>query len=192
MNFGIIVEGDDDVAVYPVLIKRIDNSVDHVHYRKCEGRRKLKNKFVPFIKEFEQNPAAFGIQKIIVIRDSDCNEPGPLEAELQHILRDSGLAPRIPVSFHATKCKLESWLLADENAINLISQTRRGRGGLAAIPGNLENTKDADEVYDRALRQVGLLNTDVVMKEIAQKTDLSIIARRCPRFRDFTRKVTDR
>lgn len=191
MNFGIIVEGPDDVAVYRALIKRIDNSIEYIHYRECGGRRKLKEKFVFLIKEFERNPAGFRIRKILVIRDSDCNDPAPLETELGDILSGSRLIRQIPVSFHVTKCKLEAWLLADEGAINSVSQARHGLGGLARIPVNLETTRDVDELYRRTLRQVGLQDTEAVMKEIAQLADLTTITRRCPHFRDFITKVRD-
>ena len=170
MNFGIIVEGDDDAVVYPVLIKRLDNSIEHVHCRSCGGRQKLEDKFVVLLKEFERNPAAFGLRKILVIRDSDCNEPGPLEQKLRNILKSSGFEPRIPVSFHATKCKLESWLLADENAINLVSLARGGRGGLQRIQPNLEAHKDSDVVYGKALIQVGLQDTAAVMACAAERS----------------------
>lgn len=191
MNLGIIVEGDDDVAVYPVLIRRLDDSVEYVYSRGCGGLSKLKGKFVSFVKEFQRNPNAFRIRKILVIRDSDCNDPGPLEAELQNTLARSGAPKGIDVSFHATKCKLESWLLADENAINLVSQKRGGPGGLAPIPGTLETVRNADDVYSKVLSEVGLQNTGEVMKEIAEKADLATIRGRCPRFRDFAAKVVD-
>jgi hypothetical protein len=128
MNIGIIVEGDDDLAVYPVLIKRIDPTV-RVHRRKCGGRQRLEDKFVVFLREFASNPVAFNIEKVLTIRDSDCYDPRPIEQGLQEILTRSRFEPTFRVWFHATKRKLESWLLADESAMNVVSTRRGGRGG---------------------------------------------------------------
>lgn len=189
MNAGIVVEGPDDAAVYPILIKRIDPTIERVHARECTGRQKLKNKFVYFLKEFARNPAAFNIGKVLVIRDSDCNDPGPIEQELQHIFARSNLQPAFGVSFHATKCKLESWLLADEDAINTVSMRRGGRGGIRRVGVDLENFREADQLYRGTLSHAGLQDTDAVMREIAQQASLEEVAARCPRFRDFKQKV---
>lgn len=191
MSVGIIVEGLDDIGVYRVLIKRIDPQVTWVHARECGGRRRLKNKFVAILKVFAGNPEAFRIEKVLVIRDSDCNAPDPLEGELRGILDASGFRPGFDVFFHATKCSVESWLLADEAAINSVSRQRGGRAGLAPSEIDLEATRDADELYVKTLSQVGLQNTAEVMKEIAEQANLETIARRCRRFGDFRRKVTD-
>lgn len=190
MSVGIIVEGDDDLAVYPVLIKRIDPTIGRVHRRKCCGRRKLEDKFVVFLKEFAKNPVAFDVRKALIIRDSDCNDPEPIEQQLQDIFARSSVRPAFRVSFHATKCKLESWLLADEDAINAVSMHRGGPGGIQRIALDLENLREADQLYRRTLSQAGLQDTDEVMKEIAQRARLDWITGRCPRFRDFIQKVT--
>ena len=191
MNFGIAVEGPDDAAVYRILIKRIDPSIEHVHASECFGRQKLKNKFVYLLKEFARNPAAFNIRKVLVIRDSDCRDPEPIEQELEDIFARSNVHLAFRVSFHATKCKLESWLLADEGAINTVSMRRGGRGGIQRVAVDLGKLREADELYRRTLSQAGLQDTEAVMREIAQQASLEAVEARCPRFRDFERKVRD-
>jgi len=191
MNAGIVVEGPDDTAVYRVLIKRIDRGIERVHSRECTGRQRLKNKFVHLLDEFARNPAAFDIRKVLVIRDSDCQDPKPIEEELQDIFARSDLRPTFGVSFHATKCKVESWLLADEDAINSVSRSRGGPGGIQRVGADLETFREADQIYRRTLSLAGLQDTDAVMKEIALQARLETIAERCPRFRDFVRKVSD-
>ncbi len=189
MNAGIVVEGPDDAVVYRILIKRINQVIEGVHCRECNGRQRLKNRFVYFLKEFATNPAAFNISKVLVIRDSDCQDPAPIEQELQDIFFNSNLQPDFHVSFHATKCKLESWLLADEDAINVVSMYRGGPGGIQRVAVDLENFNAADHLYRRTLAQGRLQDTDAVMQEIAQRARLEGIADRCPRFRDFIQKV---
>ncbi len=189
MNVGVVVEGPDDAAVYPVLIKRIDSSIERIYSRECIGRQKLKNKFVYLLEDFSRNPAAFNIRKVLVIRDSDCKDSAPIEQELQDIWAKSNVQPPFGLSFHATKCKLESWLLADEDAINTVSLRRGGRGGVPRGGVDLENFREADELYRTTLIQAGLQDTSAVMKAIAQEARLERIAGRCPRFRDFMEKV---
>lgn len=190
MNFGVIVEGPDDVAVYRILAKRIDPGIGHVHARDCGGRQKLKNKFPYLISEFSRNPAAYNLRKVVVIRDSDCKDPLPLEQELQDIFARSGLTPNFSVSFYVTKCKLETWLLGDEQAINTVSISRGGGGNVSRVDGDLETIKDTDDLYRRTLSQAGLQDTDEVMKQIISRARLNILSERCPRFRDFMRKIT--
>ncbi len=189
MNVGIVVEGPDDVAVYPVLVKRIDRGIERVHPRECGGRRKLGDKFVVFLREFAGNPAAFGIRKVFVILDSDCADAGHIEGGLREIFDRSGLRPPFEVSFHATKCKIESWLLADEEAINRVSTRRGGCDGVGRIDTDLEELKEADRVYGQVLSRVGLQDTVSVMREIASSADLDRIAQRCPGFNSFRRKA---
>jgi len=191
MNVGIIVEGGDDRAVYPVLIRRIDATVDGIHARECGGRRKLEDKFVVFLKQFAGNLPAFRIKKVLVIRDSDCEDPSPIERKLQRILGESRFEPPFGVSFHATKCKLESWLLADEAAINFVSNRRGGPGAIRRVEVDLENFREPDQLYRKTLSQAGLQDTEKVMREIAEQARLEVIAQHCPTFRHFTQKLTD-
>ncbi len=188
MNVGVVVEGSDDAAVYPILIKRIDPSIERVYPRECIGRQKLKNKFVYLLKEFSRNPIAFNIRKVLVIRDSDCKDSAPIEQELQDIYARSNLQPPFGLSFHATKCKLESWLLADEDAINTVSLRRGGRGGIPRVGVDLENFREADALYRTTLIQAGLQDTNAVMQAIAQEARLERIVERCPGFAISSKK----
>jgi len=189
MNAAIIVEGPDDVAVYQILVKRINRAIERIYARECLGRQKLKNKFVYLLGEFASNPHPFNLATAIVIRDSDCNDPQRIEQELQDIFVRLGQRMPFPVRFHATKCKLECWLLADEQAINSVSMLRGGAGGIQPIAGDLESLREADVIYRQTLSKAGLQDTGQVMREIAQRARLERIAERCPRFRNFTQKI---
>jgi hypothetical protein len=191
MNAGVVVEGPDDAAVYPILIRRIDPSFERVYPRECTGRQKLKNKFLYFLEEFAGNPAALDIRKVLVIRDSDCNDPERIEQDLQTIFANSNLRLAFSVSFHATKCELETWLLADEDAINTVSARRGSKGRIRRVEIDLENFREPKELYRRTLSQAGLQDTGAVMKQIAQEVRLEVVAARCPRFGEFVQKVTD-
>ena len=188
MNIGLVVEGLDDYQTYPSLIRRIRHDIEHIYVRSCGGIRRLRNKFVYFLKEFQSNPAHL-IVKAIVVRDSDCNDAHTLERELEQILELSGFRPEFPVHFHATKCKLESLLLADEDAISHVAQNRGKVVHVGPSHIALENSRDADTVLSRKLGEADLPADSKVFSEIAAASDLAKIVSRCPHFRDFSEKI---
>jgi hypothetical protein len=85
MNIGIVVEGQDDYTTYPTLIQRIRNDIERSQVRECGGKSRLKNGFLNFLREF-QNPA-WQIEIAVVIRDSDCQPPQPIENQLRTIFK---------------------------------------------------------------------------------------------------------
>ena len=188
MNIGIVVEGPSDGTAYPTLIRRIRNDVGNVQVRECGGKSGLKNKFLGFLKEFQRNHA-WQINVAYVIRDSDCKPPQPIEEQLRNVLRESGFAPDFPVEFFATKCQLETWLLADENAINQVSQ-RRGKN-LKVGPAEIQFETDngAKERFLEQLSKARLPASPQVYREIAEIADIARIAARCPSFQQFIHRV---
>lgn len=188
MNIGLIVEGHDDYETYPLLIRKTREDIGRIHCRDCRGLRKLKTKFVYFLKEFQSNPA-YQIDKAIVIRDSDCNDAHKLEQELGQILLQSGFKPTFSVHFHATKCKLESLLLADEEAIPRVAQNRckLARAGTPVMA--LENLKEAESVLSKRLSEASLPADAKVFAEIAAASDLGKLVARCPHFKNFMEKT---
>jgi uncharacterized protein DUF4276 len=188
MNIGIVVEGPSDGTAYPALIRRIRNDVSHLQVRVCRGKSRLKNTFIGFLKEFHRNPA-WQINTAFVIRDSDCRPAQPIEEQLQTILRESGFAPDFPVQFFATKCQLETWLLADENAINQVSQRRGKNKRVGPVEIQFEIDNNAKERFLEQLLKASLPADPEVYKEIADLVDIDRIAARCPSFRQFIRRV---
>ncbi len=188
MNLVVIVEGTDDYETYPILIRRIRNDVERLFRVQCGGVRKLKTTFVPSLKYYQAR-RDLNVAKALVVRDSDCKDVHPLETELDQILRGANTKLAFPVHFYATKCELESWLLADEGAINRVSASRGGPGGITPVNLALEMHKDAKALFHRVLWEAGLQVTPRVYAEIAQAADLQRIAQRCPYFREFMARV---
>src|SRR5215472_9286236 len=126
MNFGIVVEDIRDGEAYTELIRRIRDDIENVVSYPCHGNSTLKKKFLDGLKYFQWDApnSPYSINKALVIVDTDCSGASTWEAELRQVYQRAHLAPGFPVHFHATKCELETWLLADENAINQTSQTR--------------------------------------------------------------------
>jgi hypothetical protein len=187
MNIGFVVEGPSDGAVYPTLVRKIRNDIGALQVRECGGTR-LKNVFLGFLKEFHRNPA-WHIDLAFVIRDSDCKPPHQIEEQLRGVLRASGFVPHFPVEFFATKCQLETWLLADENAINQVSQRRGKNKQLEPVEFQFETDNSAKERFLERLTKANLPASPQVYKEIAEVAQIARITARCPSFQQFTRRV---
>jgi hypothetical protein len=188
MNIGIVVEDERDALAYSELIRKIRDDVKEVRAIPCGGVGTLTKKFVGWLKYFEWR-APHSIDKALVVRDSECSDPTAWEAQLAQIYEQSHFVPSFHVHFHATKCEIETWLLADENAINEVSK-RRGKAkqiGPARI--EFESYKPAKELFQKRLSDVGLPIDPQVYKEVASLADISRITASCRHFREFVDKI---
>jgi len=188
MNIGIVVEGDRDAAAYPELIRRTRNDVGVVLARPCGNDVKLMQKFVGWLKHFQWHTEA-SVNKAIVIRDSDCSGAGIWEAKMQQIFEQSGFVPSFPVHFYATRCEVETWLLADENAINQVARNRGKQGLVPKVTIPLESHRNAKELFRQVLSTVRLPADPKVYQEIASAASIERIAARCPHFQRFVENV---
>jgi hypothetical protein len=185
MVFGIVVEGFTDEAAYTKLIMRIRPSIDKVISRACGGKSPLGHKFIGFLEEFE----ALTVAKGLVIRDSDCREPGLVEEVLRGRLHASNYRPPFPVHFHATSCMLQTWLLADEEAVNEVARTRNKPPRAQRVDDPLEGKRGAKTLFHRMLSQAQLLADPAVYAQVATVADIDVIQRRCPYFQNFVAAV---
>jgi len=190
MNVGIVVEGAADGSAYPELVRRIRNDLDPCQIRECNGKSRLKNRFVNFLREFERNHA-WQIDAAFVILDSDCNPSQPIEARLRDILNASGFAPEFPVEFFATSCMLESWLLSDLDAIRTVAVQRGHVAGLLPPSIQIANAPSAADkvVFIQVLSHFGLPATPPVYREVATLTNFTMIRNRCSYFGEFTKRT---
>ena len=191
MNFGLIVEGPGDESAYPHIIQRIRADSNLVHPPiPAWNKQKLKGKFVGFLKHLDSKKH-LQLQKVFVIRDSDCRDPLPLEHELLEIFQRSQFHPHFQVHFHATKCELETLLLGDVAAINQAAAVRGGAANAQPVNQRLEELIDPKPVFMRTLSQAGLPVTPQVYGEIARQMNIQTVAQNCPDFRRFMQKVQD-
>jgi hypothetical protein len=188
MNMGIVVESDRDGAAYPELIRKIRDDVEIVLARPCGNDVRLMERFVGWLKHFEWH-AEISVNKALVIRDSDCSDPVIWETKMGEILAQSQFVPSLPVHFYATKCEIETWLLADENAINQVARNRGKQGSVSAVANPLESLRNAKEVFQKVLSKVRLPADRKVYQEIAGAASIERIAERCPYFRQFAGRV---
>ncbi len=190
MNLGIVVEGPSDGAAYRKLLPRIRTDINEFQIRECGGKSRLKHGFVNLLAEFQRNPA-WQINLALVIRDSDCEPPQPIEGKLRNILATSDLRAEFPVKFFAIPCMLESWLLSDLNAIRTVAVNRGHRVPIAPFnnPIASANSSDDKDVFAAVLLHFGLSPTPPVYGEIAAVADLTMVGNRCNYFREFTRRI---
>lgn len=186
MVFGIIVEAERDAEVYSTIIRRIRPDVNLVLSRPCQNVVGVRRKFVGWLKHFQWH-ADRPVDKALVIRDSDCNESGSVEDELNRILDQSGFRESLtlPVHFYATRCMVETWLIADEAAVNCIARKRSKVGSAQHVTGDLESLTNPKERFRRMLSQAGLPATSAVYAEVAAAADLDRVVERCPYFQQF-------
>ena len=120
-------------------------------------------------------------EKVIILGDADCNEEGERE-RLQRIygLLPEGLRERVHICIIVHE--LESWLLADENAIS------RVLGKNVKPVENPESIHDAKE-YLEGLFEKGGKKQHLLAEEIAKHVDVEKLRRKCASFADFERKV---
>lgn len=191
MNLGIVVEDVRDAEAYSELIRKIRDDIQEIVSYPCHGNSTLKKQFLNGLKYFKWYApnSPFAINKALVIVDTDCSAGHAWETQLTQIYQKAHFAPGFPVHFHATKCELETWLLADERAINQASQAR-GKNKHSA-PANIpfETYRDAKELFQRRLSEAMLPDTPQVYKEIASFMDVNRIVGRCPLFQEFINKV---
>jgi hypothetical protein len=188
MNIGIIVEGERDKAAYSELIRKIRDDVEEALAEPCGNDIKLMENFVGWLKHFQWH-AEISVDKALVIRDSDCSDPFVWESKMEQTLAQSHFIPGFPVHFYATKCEIETWLLADENAINRVARNRGKQGAVSTVTVQLESHKDAKELFRKVLSKVRLPADPKVYEEIANAASIDRIAARCPYFRQFADRV---
>lgn len=187
MKIGLIAEDERDCVVYVELAKKIRADIEVVHRIPCHGLGNLKKSFVGYLKYFEY-PIG-GIHKAIVIRDSDCKDSARCEKELEQILEESHFSGSFPVHFHATKCEVETWLLADEGAVNSVAQARGKAGGAKRVNIEFETYRNAKELFSRMLSQAKLPDDPSVYQLVARGADIGKITGRCPDFKQFSNKI---
>lgn len=189
-RYGIVVEGSYDVGVYKEFIMKINPKAQDISVRVADGRHQLMKKFPSLLKSFEHLMQGAPLDKALVIRDADCQDPTAIAAKMQvSISRRSFTFPG-GVNFHAVKQEMETWLLADLSAINRVAVSRGGKQ-VARVPDSLEEIVNPKEKFMTVLSDSGLNYTQEVCREIAKETDLKILRMRCPSFTAFEEKVLD-
>jgi hypothetical protein len=188
---GLIVEGHYDAAVLETLARRVAQSPVTLYVRPCGGKQKLKRIFPGYLREFEHVHHGEAVEKALVVCDADQKPPDELRASLSQEIRNRAYWPAYKLHICIVRQEIETWLLADENAINSIAAGRGGQNRVTRVPGELESIADPKQRLHNLLSKVGLPATPEVYKQIAANVDLETLRQRCPSFREFEQAVRD-
>ena len=179
-TFGLVVEGEYDKAALTELIRKCIAGHTEVEVRLCSGS--IMSKFPGMLEEFRRAKQGTHVDKALVIRDANGKDPGEI------ILRMEGKIGNrhypFPVKFVAIVRELETWLLADDQAISQVTQRYSGRR-VAAINETLEDIIAPKERLKSLLAKADVSYTDEVARKIAAAVDIEKLAYRCPGFRRF-------
>jgi hypothetical protein len=180
---GLVVEGIYDEAALTELIRKCHLSDVEVICRPCGSANQLMKKFPGFLESFRHGKEGGPVDKAIVVRDADHKDVNALIARME-----SRVGGRIyPFSRHllAVVQELETWLLADEGALALV--TGRPQRGLPS-PESLHNPKVR---LERILSDVNIVYTAEIARKIAAAASVDVLANRCPSFRRFQKAVVN-
>ena len=183
-TFGLIVEGNYDASVLTELIQRC--SVDNIDVvsRPCSPKGDLMRKFRGFLEEFRWVKQGAPVDKALVIRDADAKYPQALIRAM-----DDRIADRIypfPVKFVVIVRELETWLLADSEALAKVTARTAPEHNEP-----LEGIVDSKARLKRFLLDAKMPYTGEVARKIAAATNMERFAYRCPSFRTFREAVHD-
>ena len=167
-----------------VLVKRVsENPKLSVFGKGFGGCGKLCRKACSHIKDF----ASKGASRFIVCHDSDGTRPRAVKERLEGVIR-AGNCSTYNCSIVVPIEELESWIIADEKAIQTVISTLSITS--VASPESLNNPKEWLRSKSRVLGSRPLFIPSIHNKEVLRHTNLDKLATKCPSFiplREFVR-----
>lgn len=187
-SYGLVVEGPYDEAFYRTLVARIAGGNPVVESLIGGGHGLLRN-FPGLLRRLEHIVAGGPVEAALVIKDADGHSVEEVEAQLAQRVAQRNFAFAHGVSFCAVQREMETWLLADHDAINRVSVNRGRNDGVVRFPEILEGVADPKTQLRRVLSRAGLDYSIAVCTEIAAEMDLERVGNRCPSFQRFAQKL---
>ena len=187
-SYGLIVEGRYDGPVFVELVSKLIPAAEILPARVCDGITNLKKQFPGWLRDLERAKQGDPVDKAFVIRDSGGRNPAALEQELAKRIEGHTFAFPRGIEFCVVVRAMETWLLADEEAINAVASSRSGRS-VRRVQEELEHIVDPKDRLRRLLKQAKLDYTPEVCREIARRARIDRLQYRCPSFLSFEKKV---
>jgi len=172
---GFVVEGPSDEKVLLELAKKINIKIETRVPRPGGGTRYRK------IKRFATDLLnRKGCKKVCFLKDSHCSSPEKIKDQ---VLKEIGRGIKICIVVHA----IESWLLADEKAIEDYLQIK-----IKPVPSPEHHCKP-DDVLDDLFRKAGkrYFKGGKDPAEIAKRLNLNQVQKKCTSFRNFLQVIHD-
>ena len=128
------------------------------------------------------------VDKALVIRDCDRKAVEDVRLEMERKLGDRTYP--FPVELCVVRRCLDSWLLADHDAISAVAIGRGGRR-VGPVNQNPEEIQNAKERLMGLMAEARLPYTPAALGEISAIINLELLHYRCPSFRDFQTRVNE-
>jgi hypothetical protein len=180
MRLGFIVEGHGDQLAVPTLAQRI--YVERLNfYNAIVGMTPMRVKRGKFAERFDDYERAlrflsYGADAILVLLDSDDEDPGDLSAGLAR--RADAEIGHIPVAIAPAVHEYEAWFLASIEQLRGQADVRDD----AACPGTPESHRGAKGVFASQLR-TGIYSETIDQKKYSALIDLAAAESNSPSFR---------
>jgi len=187
-TYGIVIEGKYDQAALTQLILKCISDKMEIISRQCYDKDRLIMQFPSFLESFRYEKQGSHVDKALVIRDAHGKDSEKLKERMKIKIANRNYP--FKVKFIIIVQELEAWLLADEEAISRVTQSRTGRR-VSRINEPLESISQPKKFLYKVLSEARVPYTDVVAQEIARESDLDRIEYRCPSFREFREAVID-
>lgn len=187
-TYGIVVEGNYDKAALSEIIRKCISSDVEIIARPCGSKDRVMSRFPGFLESFRYAKQGSNVDKVLVIRDADNKNPDELMEKMRNKIADRSYS--FKVKFIIIVQELETWLLADEEAISKVAQARSGKT-VTRVNEDLESIIQPKERLYKLLSGAHVPYTEAVAQEIAKESDINKIEYRCPRFKEFRQAVID-
>ncbi len=191
VSYGLVVEGEYDAEILLEFVRKIMGAEVVVRVRACGGRSKFR-KLPGYLQELQHCLSGRSVDKVLVVQDCDRRPMQEVEGRLnQQVPAWASSFPR-GVQVHGVRQAIESWLMADANAINAVRREEGAPGrDVGEIREQIEEIEDPKTRFRQMLSEAGLPYTPAVCRKVAAAVDLDRLRRQCPSFESFEQKVID-
>lgn len=186
-NDGCILEGQYDIPVFEAIIPRIFPQAVVYRCLDCGGESNLMKKFPGYLRWLERIVDGRPVDKALVIRDSGGKEPNNVLTAMQSRIAGQQFSFPLGIQLCTVRREMETWLLADEEAINALAVGRR----VGTLHGDIEEIVDPKEGLMARLTDLELDYRPSVCGQIAAAMKLEVLRYRSPSFRTFEQQVID-
>ena len=186
ITFGLVVEGSYDEKALPEIIRKFIQTDIKFVPRPIAQKGKFTRFFGTYLEEFRHVNQGTNVDRALVIRDANHKNPEELIRDMQNRIVNRSYP--FPVRFHVIVRELETWLLADEEAISRVTRARSGRT-VARVQEELESIEAPKERLKRILSNAEVVYTSEVARQIAAESNLETIQYRCPGFGQFRQSL---
>jgi 5S rRNA maturation endonuclease (ribonuclease M5) len=178
-KIGLIVEGESDKRTLEKVFSKIRINAE---FRVIPGGFNVRK-----INVLARMLSNSGCKKVIVLKDTECKQKDEMYEELKDKIRE---LEEVEICF--VQCSLESWLLADEKAIEYLIDEKTKRSVKVknfSNPESIPKPKDEmREIFRKAGVRISYIET-VHAPEIASRADINKWEEKCESFKEMMEKI---